>query len=81
MELDNTLSLVEPEISKPNIVPLSRKEFVEEQKKSSELKNLFEEAKNETPKKTNYFVEDKLFFQKEDKGRTKRKLLIVPEKY
>ncbi|KAF8766373.1 Retrovirus-related Pol polyprotein like [Argiope bruennichi] len=80
-ELENILPLVEPEISK-NIVKLSRKEFVEEQKKSAELKILFEEAKNGTFKKTNYIVEDNsLFFQKEDKDGTKHKLLVVPEKY
>ena len=52
-ELDIILPLVEPEISKSNIVKLFRKDFVEEQKKSSELKYLFEEAKNGTSKKTN----------------------------
>ena len=43
-EIDNIFLFVQPEISKSNIVKLSDKEFVEEQKKSSELKKLFEEA-------------------------------------
>ncbi|GBO14203.1 Retrovirus-related Pol polyprotein from transposon 412 [Araneus ventricosus] len=81
-ELDNIVPLVGPDILKSNIVKLSRKEFVEEQKKCAELKKLFEEAKNEYSKKTNYIVEDNLlFFKKEDKNGTKRKLLVVPEKY
>ncbi|GBN64085.1 Retrovirus-related Pol polyprotein from transposon 412 [Araneus ventricosus] len=57
-------------------------EFVEEQKKSAELKQLFEEAKNESSKKTNYIVEDDLLFSKKEvKNGTKCKLLVVPEKY
>ncbi|GBN40535.1 Retrovirus-related Pol polyprotein from transposon 412 [Araneus ventricosus] len=81
-ELDNILPLVGYDILKSNIVKLSRKEFVEEQKKSAELKKLFEEAKNVSSKKTNYIVEDNLlFFKKEDKNGTKCKLLVVPEKY
>ena len=43
--LDNILPSVEPEISKSNIVKLFRKEFVEEEKKSSELKESTEEQK------------------------------------
>ncbi|GBM06720.1 hypothetical protein AVEN_190921-1 [Araneus ventricosus] len=81
-ELDNILPLFGPDSLKSNIVKLSRKEFAEEQKKSAELKKLFEEAKNESSKKINYIVEDNLlFFKKEDKNGTKRKLLVVPEKY
>ncbi|GBL74839.1 hypothetical protein AVEN_243688-1 [Araneus ventricosus] len=63
-ELDNILPLFGDGILKSNIVKLSRKEFVEEQKKSAELKKLFEEAKNESSKKTNYIVEDNLLFFK-----------------
>ena len=59
-ELDNIMPLVEPEILKQNIVKLSHKEFVEEQKKSSTLKKLFEEAENGISKKTNCIIEDKL---------------------
>ncbi|GBM77389.1 hypothetical protein AVEN_213852-1 [Araneus ventricosus] len=81
-EPDNILPFVGPDILKSNIVNLSRKEFVEEQKKSSELKKFFKEAKNESSNKTNYIVEDNLpFFKKEDENGTKRKLLVVPEKY
>ncbi|GBN83939.1 hypothetical protein AVEN_37199-1 [Araneus ventricosus] len=64
------------------MVKLFRKEFVEEQKKSAELKKMFQEAKNESSKKTNYIVDDSLMFlKKENKNGTKRKLLVVPEKY
>ena len=43
---------------------------------------MFEEAENGTSKKANYIIENKLlFYQKEDKDDTKRKLLVVPEKY
>ncbi|GBL95633.1 hypothetical protein AVEN_24835-1 [Araneus ventricosus] len=52
-ELDNILPLDGPDILKSNIVKLSRKKFVQEQKKSAELEKLFEEAKNESSKKTN----------------------------
>ncbi|GFV84933.1 retrovirus-related Pol polyprotein from transposon 412 [Trichonephila clavipes] len=50
--------------------------------KSAELKTLFEEAKSGSSKKNYYIVENNLqFFQKEDKDGTKRKCLVVPEKY
>ncbi|GFW60843.1 hypothetical protein TNCV_2672641 [Trichonephila clavipes] len=50
--------------------------------KSAELKTLFEEAKSGSSKKNHYIVENNLpFFQKEDKDGTKRKCLVVPNKY
>ncbi|GFU46997.1 uncharacterized protein TNCV_813691 [Trichonephila clavipes] len=50
--------------------------------KSAELKTLFEEAKSGSSKESRYIVENNLlFFQKEDKDGTKRKCLVVPEKY
>ncbi|GFX44140.1 retrovirus-related Pol polyprotein from transposon 412 [Trichonephila clavipes] len=49
---------------------------------SAELKTLFEEAKSGSSKKNHYIVENNLlFFQKEYKDGTKRKCLIVPERY
>ncbi|GFT25780.1 retrovirus-related Pol polyprotein from transposon 412 [Trichonephila clavipes] len=50
--------------------------------KTAELKTLFEEAKSGSSKKNRYIVENNsLFFQKEDKDGTKRKCLVVLEKY
>ncbi|GFX16184.1 retrovirus-related Pol polyprotein from transposon 412 [Trichonephila clavipes] len=49
---------------------------------SAELKTLFEEAKSGSSKKNHYIVENNLlFFQKEVKDGTKRKCLVVQEKY
>ncbi|GFS78687.1 retrovirus-related Pol polyprotein from transposon 412 [Trichonephila clavipes] len=48
----------------------------------AELKTLFEEAKSGSSKKNHYIVKNNLLFlQKEDKEGTKRKCLVVPEKY
>ncbi|GFT52571.1 retrovirus-related Pol polyprotein from transposon 412 [Trichonephila clavipes] len=50
--------------------------------KSAELKTLFEKAKSGFSKTNRYIVENNLLFlQKEDKDSTKRKCLVVPEKY
>ncbi|GFW22021.1 retrovirus-related Pol polyprotein from transposon 412 [Trichonephila clavipes] len=81
-ELDDILPLIQPEISESNLIKLSHKDFAKEQMNSAELKTLFEEAKSGSSKKNHYIVENNLlFFQKEDKDGTKRKCLVVPEKY
>ncbi|GFV13031.1 retrovirus-related Pol polyprotein from transposon 412 [Trichonephila clavipes] len=81
-ELDDILPLIEPEISESNLIKFSHKDFAKEQMNSAELKTLFEEAKSGSSKKNHYIVEyNLLFFQKEDKDGTKRKCLVVPEKY
>ncbi|GFW94632.1 SCAN box domain-containing protein [Trichonephila clavipes] len=81
-ELDDILPLTQPEISESNLIKLSHKDFAKEQMNSAELKTLFEEAKSGSSKKNHYIVENNLpFFQKEDKDGTKRKCLVVPEKY
>ncbi|GFX01539.1 retrovirus-related Pol polyprotein from transposon 412 [Trichonephila clavipes] len=81
-ELDNILPLIQPEISEANLIKLSHKYFAKEQMKSAELKTLFAEAKSGSSKKNRYIGENNLlFFQKEDKDGTKRKCLVVPEKY
>ncbi|GFT86967.1 SCAN box domain-containing protein [Trichonephila clavipes] len=81
-ELDDILPLIQPEISELNLIKLSHKDFAKEQMNSTELKTLFEEAKSGSSKKNHYIVENSLlFFQKKDKDGTKRKCLIVPEKY
>ncbi|GFU75196.1 SCAN box domain-containing protein [Trichonephila clavipes] len=81
-ELYDILPLIQPEISESNLIKLSHKDFAKEQMNSAELKTLFEEAKSGSSKKNHYIVENNLlFFQKEDKDGTKRKCLVVPEKY
>ncbi|GFW90455.1 retrovirus-related Pol polyprotein from transposon 17.6 [Trichonephila clavipes] len=81
-KLDGILPLNQPEISESNLIKLSHKDFAKEQMNSAELKTLFEEAKSGSSKKNHYIVENNLlFFQKEDKDGTKRKCLVVPEKY
>ncbi|GFU40121.1 SCAN box domain-containing protein [Trichonephila clavipes] len=81
-ELDDILPLIQPEISESNLIKLSHKDFAKEQMNSAELKTLFEEAKSGSLKKNHYIVKNNLlFFQKEDKDGTKRKCLVVPEKY
>ncbi|GFV26963.1 retrovirus-related Pol polyprotein from transposon 412 [Trichonephila clavipes] len=81
-ELDGILPLIQPEISESNLIKLSHKGFTQEQMNSAELKTLFEEAKSGSSKKNHYIVKNNLlFFQKEDKDGTKRKCLVVPEKY
>ncbi|GFW75686.1 SCAN box domain-containing protein [Trichonephila clavipes] len=81
-ELDDILPLIQPEISESNLIKLSHKDFAKEQMNSAELKTLFEEAKSGSSKKNHYIVKNNLlFFQKEDKDGTKRKCLVVPEKY
>ncbi|GFW28724.1 retrovirus-related Pol polyprotein from transposon 412 [Trichonephila clavipes] len=81
-KLNDILPLIQPEISESNLIKLSHKDFVKEQMNSAELKTLFEEAKRESSKKNHYIVENNLlYFQKEDKDGTKRKCLVVPEKY
>ncbi|GFT31136.1 retrovirus-related Pol polyprotein from transposon 412 [Trichonephila clavipes] len=81
-ELDGILPLIQPEISESNLIKLSHKDFATEQMNSAELKTLFEEAKSGSSKKNHYIVKNNLlFFQKEDKDGTKRKCLVVPEKY
>ncbi|GFW52138.1 retrovirus-related Pol polyprotein from transposon 412 [Trichonephila clavipes] len=81
-ELGDILPLIQPEISESNLIKLSHKDFAKEQMNSAELKTLFEEAKSGSSKKNHYIVENNLlFFQKEDKDGTKRKCLVVPEKY
>ncbi|GFU79865.1 hypothetical protein TNCV_577451 [Trichonephila clavipes] len=81
-ELYDILPLIQPEISESNLIKLSHKDFAKEQMNSAELKTLFKEAKSGSSKKNHYIVENNLlFFQKEDKDGTKRKYLVVPEKY
>ncbi|GFY20267.1 SCAN box domain-containing protein [Trichonephila clavipes] len=81
-ELDDILPLIQPEISESNLIKLSHKDFAKEQMNSAELKTLFEEVKSGSSKKNHYIVENNLlFFQKEHKDGTKRKCLVVPEKY
>ncbi|GFW43578.1 retrovirus-related Pol polyprotein from transposon 412 [Trichonephila clavipes] len=81
-ELDDILPLIQPEISESNLIKLSHKDFAKEQMKSAALKTLFEESKSGFSKKNRCIVENNLlFFQKEDKDGTKRKYLVVPEKY
>ncbi|GFX42430.1 retrovirus-related Pol polyprotein from transposon 412 [Trichonephila clavipes] len=81
-KLDDILPLIQPEISESNLIKLSHKDFTKEQMNSAELKTLFEEAKRGSSKKNRYIVKNNLlFFQKEDKDGTKRKCLVVPEKY
>ncbi|GFT17701.1 retrovirus-related Pol polyprotein from transposon 17.6 [Trichonephila clavipes] len=81
-ELDGILPLIQPEISESNLIKLSHKDFAKEQMNSAELKTLFEEAKSGSSKKNHYIVKNNLlFFQKEDKDGTKRKCVVVPEKY
>ncbi|GFS87574.1 retrovirus-related Pol polyprotein from transposon 412 [Trichonephila clavipes] len=81
-ELNDILPLIQPEISESNLIKLSHKDFAKEQMNSAELKTLFEETKSGSSKKNHYIVKNNLlFFQKEDKDGTKRKCLVVPEKY
>ncbi|GFV18203.1 SCAN box domain-containing protein [Trichonephila clavipes] len=81
-ELDDILPLIQPEISESNLIKLSHEDFAKEQMNSAELKTLFEEAKSGSSKKNHYIVKNNLlFFQKEDKDGTKRKCLVVPEKF
>ncbi|GFX27126.1 SCAN box domain-containing protein [Trichonephila clavipes] len=81
-ELHDILPFIQPEISESNLIKLSHKDFAREQMNSAELKTLFEEAKSGSSKKNHYIVENNLlFFQKKDKDGTKRKCLVVPEKY
>ncbi|GFU80974.1 retrovirus-related Pol polyprotein from transposon 412 [Trichonephila clavipes] len=81
-ELYDILPLIQPEISESNLIKLSHKDFAKEQMNSAELKTLFEEAKSGSSKKNHYIVKNNLlFFPKEDKDGTKRKCLVVPEKY
>ncbi|GFW04977.1 hypothetical protein TNCV_597711 [Trichonephila clavipes] len=44
-ELDDILPLIQPEISKSDLINLSHKDFIKEQMKCTEVKTLFEEAK------------------------------------
>ncbi|GFX73875.1 retrovirus-related Pol polyprotein from transposon 412 [Trichonephila clavipes] len=81
-ELDDILPLIQPEISESNLIKLSHKDFAKEQMNSAELKTLYEETKSGSSKKNHYIVKNNLlFFQKEDKDGTKRKCLVVREKY
>ncbi|GFX80120.1 retrovirus-related Pol polyprotein from transposon 412 [Trichonephila clavipes] len=81
-ELDDILPLIQPEISESSLIKLSHKDFAKEQMNSAELKTLFEEAKRGSSKKNHYIIKNNLlFFQKEDKDGTKRKYLVVSEKY
>ncbi|GFW35239.1 retrovirus-related Pol polyprotein from transposon 412 [Trichonephila clavipes] len=80
-ELDDILPLIQREISESNLIKLSHKDFAKEQMNSAELKTLFKEAKSGSSKENHYVENNYTIFQKEDKDGTKRKCLVVPEKY
>lgn len=79
---EDILPEVEPEFFGSDLIKVSPNEFKEAQKRSEDLKPLFELARQPSAKENKYVLHnDMLFYQKKDKDGTERRLLVVPEQF